>query len=105
MVEAGSADVGHMLLEAEVSRKHYPKHLNMLTRCDDGRSELQGWKAVILHREGAPCTSPKQLSLVHVKFQPISRYPVDALLKSSDGGRHVIATTCTVQIQLGVVCK
>ena len=79
----------------------------MLTRCDDGRSELQGWKAVISHREGAPRTSPKQLGLVHVTFQPISRHPVvnvhDALLKSSDGRRHVIGTT--VQVQLCAVCK
>ena len=107
MVEAGRADVGHMLFEAEVSRKNHPKHSNMLTRCDDGRSELQGWKAVIPHREGVPRTSPKQLGLVHVKFQPISRHPVvnvhDALLKSSDGRRHVITTT--VQVQLCVVCK
>ena len=47
--------------------------------------------------EGAPRTSPKQLGLVHVEFQPISWHPVvnvhDALLKSSDGRRRVIATT------------
>jgi len=34
MVEAGRADVGHMLLEAEVSRGNDPKYSNMLIRCE-----------------------------------------------------------------------
>jgi len=31
MVEASRADVGNMLLEAEVSQKNHSKHSNMLT--------------------------------------------------------------------------
>jgi len=62
MVEADCADVGHMLLEAEVSRKNHPKHSNMLTRCDDGRSKLQGWKlSSPIDRE---CLVPAQSSSV-----------------------------------------
>jgi len=44
--------------------KKSPKLSNMLTRCDDGRSELQGWKAVISHREGVPRTSSSVLSML-----------------------------------------
>jgi len=72
MVEGGRADIENMLLEAEVSRKNHRKHSNMLTWCDDSPSKLQGWEAAIPHREGALRTSPEQIGLVHVKFQPIS---------------------------------
>ena len=75
MVEAGRADVGNVLLEAEPLRsaeKNHSKHSNMLTWCDDSPSKLQGWEAAIPHREGVPRTSPEQLGLVHVEFQPIS---------------------------------
>ena len=85
----GLADVGNMLLEAEVSRKNHSKHSNMLTWCDDSLSKLEGWEAAIPYREGAARTSPEQLGLVHVEFHPISWHPVvnvhDALLESSNG--------------------
>jgi len=71
MVEAGRADIGNMLIEAEVLRsakKNHPKYSNMLTWCDDSPSKLQGWEAAIPHREGAPHTSQEQLGLVHVKL-------------------------------------
>jgi len=72
MVEAGRADVGNMFPEAEISEKNHSKHSNMLTWCDDSFSKLEGWEAAIPHREEAPRTSPEQLGLVHVEFQPIS---------------------------------
>ena len=72
MVEAGNSDVRNMLLEAEVSRKNHSKHSNTLTWCDDSLSKLEGWEAAVPHREEAPRTSPEQLGLVHVEFQPIS---------------------------------
>jgi len=60
------ADVGNMLLEAEVSRKNHSKHSNVLTWCDDSLSKLEGWEAAIpIERERLiPAQSSSVLSML-----------------------------------------
>ena len=106
MVEAGRADVRHMLLEAEVSREYHPKHSNMLTRCEMAAPSCRDGKlsSPIERERLVPAQSSSVLSML--SFSRLADTIVnvhDALLKSSDGRRHVIATT--VQVQLCAVCK
>jgi len=97
--------VGDVLLETQIWWSRHTEDPNVITRGGGIGTKLQRWTTTA--QWGMSCASPKQLGLVHIKFQAVGRHTVakvwNAMFESFDGWSHVLTTA--VQVQLRVICE